>query len=45
MQKALGVWEKDSRIVLGIDVGATRSAVAYSHLYKGLVPFSIVSIR
>jgi hypothetical protein len=33
--KPVAIWEKDSRIVLGIDVGATRTAVAYSYLYKG----------
>jgi hypothetical protein len=37
MQKALTVWGKESRIVLGIDIGATQSAVAFSHLYKGMV--------
>jgi hypothetical protein len=38
MQKALTVWEKDSRIILGIDIGATQSAVAFSYIYKGTEP-------
>jgi len=33
--KPVAIWGKHCRIVLGIDVGATRTAVAYSYLYKG----------
>ena len=33
--KPVAIWENDPRIVLGIDIGTTRTAVAYSYLYKG----------
>ncbi|KIM82435.1 hypothetical protein PILCRDRAFT_462174 [Piloderma croceum F 1598] len=37
MVQGLTVWNGESRIVLGIDVGATQSAVAFCWLYKGSV--------
>ncbi|KAF8598333.1 hypothetical protein BDV93DRAFT_561379 [Ceratobasidium sp. AG-I] len=30
-----GPWSRSSRIIVGIDIGTTRSGVAFAHLYPG----------
>ena len=35
-------WEGDDKIVIGIDIGTTHSAVSYAHLYTGSM-FSLPS--
>jgi molecular chaperone DnaK (HSP70) len=37
MVKGLAIWNNDTCIVLGVDIGTTRSAIAFSHLHKGSV--------
>ncbi|KAF8603201.1 hypothetical protein BDV93DRAFT_493856 [Ceratobasidium sp. AG-I] len=30
-----GIWQGSSRIILGIDIGTTQTAVSFTHLFKG----------
>jgi hypothetical protein len=32
-------WADNDKIVIGIDIGTTHSAVSYAHLYTGSIAF------
>lgn len=36
-------WADDDKIVIGIDIGTTHTAVSFAHLYAGSIPFFSIS--